>query len=198
MHLALRPYVTTGVAIVGATVIAVAPMHRYWLTYRSPTQRCSLTARYNLPANEGLRTRSTPSYLPLLRQGFPLPNSQCPSWRNPGILASGEGTGRARHRNPRSLLLGGSLISGPGAAGSATQDVIDALGSGNLATIINALVGAPGTVLDGVVNGGYGPNLTPLWATVDLPIPIPPSSDHPGRGTYQPTRLRPRDNWPAV
>ncbi len=29
MQLALRPYVTTGIAIVGATVIAAAPMSRY-------------------------------------------------------------------------------------------------------------------------------------------------------------------------
>ena len=63
------------------------------------------------------------------------------------------------------LLLGlaGPLISGPGGAGAAIQDVADALGSRNPAGIVNALIGAPATLLDGVVNGGgFGPDLDPL------------------------------------
>jgi hypothetical protein len=60
------------------------------------------------------------------------------------------------------LGLTGPLISGPGSIGTALQDVVDSLGSGNFAGVINQLIGAPATVIDGFVNGGYGPDLFPL------------------------------------
>ena len=56
----------------------------------------------------------------------------------------------------------GPLISGPGAAGAAIQDVEDALGSHNPTGIVIALIGAPATLVDGVVNGGFGTGLDPL------------------------------------
>jgi hypothetical protein len=70
------------------------------------------------------------------------------------------------------LGLFGPLISGPGAIGTAIQDVVDSLGSGDIAGLVNNLIGAPATIIDGVVNGGYGPNLQPLLP--DLPTVLPP------------------------
>ena len=175
MHLALRPYVTTGVAIVGATVIAVAPMQPVLPDIQISNPTVQLDRAVQLTANEvedavnalifaALEAGVSIAELPVSVIGEILGLSAA---QIQGVLAIG---------TLGAILLGGSLISGPGAAGSATQDVIDALGSGSLATIINALVGAPGTVLDGVVNGGYGPNLTPLVSDLlDLPIQIPPS-----------------------
>ena len=60
------------------------------------------------------------------------------------------------------LSLVGPLISTVGAAGVAFQDVVDAFGSGDPTRITNALVKAPATILDGFLNGGYGPDLSPL------------------------------------
>ena len=59
----------------------------------------------------------------------------------------------------RSTGAFGPLISGAGAAGTGIQDVLDSLGSGDLATIINAIIGAQGTFADGLVNGEFGPDL---------------------------------------
>ena len=66
-----------------------------------------------------------------------------------------------------------------GATGTAIQDVLDSLGSGDLATIINAIIGAQGTVANGLVNGRFGPNLGPLGG-------CPSPAHHPGRRNYQP------------
>jgi hypothetical protein len=66
------------------------------------------------------------------------------------------------------------VISTSGAVGPAIQDVIGAVGWGNTQNILNALIAGPGIVLDGFLNGGYGPNLAAL--VVSMP-PIPPSVD---------------------
>ena len=63
------------------------------------------------------------------------------------------------------LLLSGfiaPLISTPAAAATAVQNVIGALGTGNPMAVIGALLTAPATVADGLLNGGYGPDLAPL------------------------------------
>jgi hypothetical protein len=63
------------------------------------------------------------------------------------------------------LLLSGfiaPLISTPAAAATAIQNVIGAVGTGNPAAVVGALLGAPATVVDGLLNGGYGPDLAPL------------------------------------
>jgi hypothetical protein len=63
------------------------------------------------------------------------------------------------------LLLSGfiaPLISTPAAAATAIQNVIGAVGTGNPVAVVGALLGAPATVLDGLLNGGYGPDLGPL------------------------------------
>ena len=168
MHLALRPYVTTGVALVGASVIAVAPIAPLPADIQIPNPAVQLDSAVELSAASERLVEDAVNGLifaaaeagvavtdlvaPLVAQltGLPEPAAQF-------LLASG------------ALGLSGPLISGTGAAGTATQDVIDALGPGNLTTIINALIGASGTVGDGVVNGGFGPNLATL-----LGFPAPP------------------------
>lgn len=54
------------------------------------------------------------------------------------------------------------LISVPAAAAAAVQNVLNAVGTGDLSAVANAIVAAPATVLDGLLNGGYGPDLGPL------------------------------------
>ena len=83
------------------------------------------------------------------------------------------------------LGLLGPLISGPGAIGTALQDVVDSLGSGDFAGVLSALIGAPATIIDGLVNGGYGPNLAPLV----IPVLI-------AGGQFSP--LVPEALWPVV
>jgi hypothetical protein len=56
----------------------------------------------------------------------------------------------------------GPAISGAGAFGAAVDSVGKALGAGNPAGALAAIVNAPATVLDGVLNGGFGPNLAAL------------------------------------
>jgi hypothetical protein len=65
------------------------------------------------------------------------------------------------------LGLAGPLISGSSATGAALQDVIDGLEGGDPAAIVGALIGAPATIINGVVNGGTGPDLRPA-----LPVPL--------------------------
>lgn len=54
------------------------------------------------------------------------------------------------------------LISTPAAAATAMQNVMDAVGTGNPAAVLGAMLTAPATVVDGLLNGGYGPDLGPL------------------------------------
>jgi hypothetical protein len=63
----------------------------------------------------------------------------------------------------------GPLISTPAAAATAIQNVISAAATGNPMAVVGALLGAPATVADGLLNGGYGPDLGPL---VDSPFPV--------------------------
>ncbi|WP_431236537.1 hypothetical protein ACQ86B_16235 [Mycolicibacterium aichiense] len=56
----------------------------------------------------------------------------------------------------------GPVISGLGAAGAATQNVIDAVRTGDPRQVVNAILTGPATILDGVLNGGFGPDLGPL------------------------------------
>jgi len=54
------------------------------------------------------------------------------------------------------------LISTPAAAAVAIQNVINAVGTGDLGAVANAVLAAPATIVDGLLNGGYGPDLAPL------------------------------------
>ena len=75
-------------------------------------------------------------------------------------------------RDPLATLLAVSgfiapLISAPAAAAAAIQNVINAVGTGDLGAVANAVLTAPATIADGVLNGGYGPNLGPLAGIPD-------------------------------
>ncbi|HEX5142267.1 MAG TPA: hypothetical protein VFW21_00210 [Mycobacterium sp.] len=62
----------------------------------------------------------------------------------------------------------GPLASGIGGFGAAVQNILDAAHSGDLGKVATAVLEAPATMFDGLVNGGYGPNIGPL---VGLDIP---------------------------
>lgn len=71
------------------------------------------------------------------------------------------------------LLVGGlvaPLISTPAAAGAAIQNIVDAVGSGDLVQVVQAVLAAPGVVVDGLLNGGYGPDLGPLVGAAGIPV----------------------------
>jgi hypothetical protein len=179
MQLALRPYVTTGIAIVGASVIAVAPIAPTPPDIQIPNpvtvvdRGVQLTAgqienAFNQVAFVGaqvlvrLATLPAPVVAPLL--GISTAEAQA-------FLALG------------AVGLFGSLISGTGATGTGLQEIVDALGRGDFAGFINAEIGFPATLIDGIVNGGYGPNLSPLLAEAiagvlseALGVPIPPAA----------------------
>jgi hypothetical protein len=61
--------------------------------------------------------------------------------------------------NSLAVLLGGAgpLVNLPGAIGAGIQGVIDAALAGDPLTAAAAVVAIPGLILDGVLNGGYGP-----------------------------------------
>ncbi|UNB51570.1 hypothetical protein [Mycolicibacterium sp. YH-1] len=72
------------------------------------------------------------------------------------------------------MITGAMAIMGPvlstiGAVGTAVQGVIDAAGTGDIGKVAQALFDAPGVVVDGFLNGGYGP-----------PISGPFPMDNPG------------------
>ena len=161
MHLALRPYVTTGVAIVGASVIAVAPIAPLPADIQIPNPAVQLDSAVELSAaSERLVENAvndlifaaaeagvsiTSLAVPLVTQLLGLPPAAEPVVQI--LLAR------------TTLGLFGPLISGGGATGTGIQDVLDSLGSGDLTTIINAIIGAQGTFADGLVNGRFGPDL---------------------------------------
>ena len=57
------------------------------------------------------------------------------------------------------LGFAGPLTSGGGSVGTALQRIVDSEGFEEI--LLNS-IGALGTIIDGSVNGGYGPNLAPL------------------------------------
>ncbi len=165
MHQALRPYVTTGVALVGASVIAVAPIAPTPpdLKLANPVVQAEraieLTANeiqnaFNALAFGGAQALVTLAQLPapLVAQILGLPSDEAAAL----FLAGG------------ALGLFGPLISGTGAIGTALQRIAD---SDNLEQLISNLIGVPGTLIDGVVNGGYGPDLDALLTGLS-PIPV--------------------------
>lgn len=60
------------------------------------------------------------------------------------------------------LGLIGPGVSAIGATGTAIQNVLNAVGSGDLVQVFNAIATAPATIADGFLNGGYGPDLGSL------------------------------------
>lgn len=179
MQLALRPYVTTGVAIVGASVIAVAPIVPTPTEIQVPNPLVQVDRAVTLTANEiedavnqlifaatdiGLRLATLPA--PLVAQILGISNEEAQAFLALGTVG-----------------LLGSLISGTGATGTGIQDIVNELGGGDVAGLLNSLIGFPATIIDGIVNGGYGPDLSPLLAEAvagvlseALGIPIPPEA----------------------
>ncbi|BCI83874.1 hypothetical protein MTY66_54990 [Mycolicibacterium sp. TY66] len=66
----------------------------------------------------------------------------------------------------------GPLIQAPAALGAAVQDVIDATRTGDLGKVATALVSIPATVINGVLNGGYGPDLSTVIDTGLPGVPL--------------------------
>lgn len=63
------------------------------------------------------------------------------------------------------------LISTPAAVALAAQNVIGAITTANPAGVVGALLTAPATIADGILNGGIGPDLGPLVApTLGIPV----------------------------
>jgi hypothetical protein len=54
----------------------------------------------------------------------------------------------------------GPVLSGAGAFGVAVDNVGNAITAGDPQAALNAVVNGPATILDGVLNGGFGPNLS--------------------------------------
>lgn len=166
MNLALRPYVTTGVAIVGASVIAVAPIVPTPTEIQIPNPAVQVESAVRLAANEiedavnalafaGANVLVSLAKLPapLVAQLLGIPPTAAQA------LLAGSALG-----------LSGPLIGGIGAGGAAIQDIVDSLGSFDLTTIINALIGAPATLIGGIVNGEIGPDVGQLLLP-GLPFP---------------------------
>ncbi|BBY61798.1 hypothetical protein MHEL_00410 [Mycolicibacterium helvum] len=63
----------------------------------------------------------------------------------------------------------GPVITGLGATGAAVQNVIDAVHAGDPQQVVNAILTGPATIIGGVLNGGYGPDLDSL---VGIGIPV--------------------------
>jgi hypothetical protein len=166
MQLALKPYVTTGVAIVGASVIAVSPIVPTPTEIHLPNPVTVVDRGVQLTANEienavnqlvfaatslGVRIATLPA--PLVAQLLDTDTQTASE-----LLALG------------ALGLGGPLISGPGAIGHAVQDVVNQLGSFDIEELINTLIGVPATIIDGFVNGGFGPNVDSLALKFGIPF----------------------------
>jgi hypothetical protein len=182
MQLSLRPYVTAGVAIVGASVIAIAPIrptppevhipnpmpevaHDVQLTANSPTPGQMIETQYN-----DLVLQATQLGLSLT---VPLTATL--------IEALGVDTmGLPADAAATVLLLGlsGYAISGVGSIGSALGGVIDGFGcpstGGLCQDLVNGyialLVGAPSTIIEGFVLGGFGPDLSGVLKDAGVPI----------------------------
>jgi hypothetical protein len=56
----------------------------------------------------------------------------------------------------------GPVLSGAGAFGVAVDNVGSAIKAGDPQAVLNAIVNGPAVILDGVLNGGYGPDLSAL------------------------------------
>jgi hypothetical protein len=86
----------------------------------------------------------------------------------------GQGFGGLQPSNALVIVGGllGPLIQAPAAMGAAVQDVIDATRTGDLGKVATALVSIPATVLNGILNGGYGPDLSTVINTGLPGVPL--------------------------
>ena len=72
------------------------------------------------------------------------------------------------------LFAGMGIISplggGIGALGHAVQTVVDGVAAGDMDAVASALLQAPGVMLDGLLNGGYGPSVGDMIGLGDYPV----------------------------
>lgn len=72
------------------------------------------------------------------------------------------------------LFTGMGIISplggGIGALGHAVQTVVDGVAAGDMDALASALLQAPGVMLDGLLNGGYGPSVGNMIGLGDYPV----------------------------
>jgi hypothetical protein len=153
MHHALRPYVTTGVALVGASVIAVAPIQPTSTDIQIPnplrqsSQAVQLTQAFENFVNQvDFLLIATP----VVRgtEIFVVP------------IADLLGLENADQLPLAAVGLAGPVISGIGGLGTGGQLVLD---SSNLTEFIdNLFITGPATVVEAMTLGGFGPDLAPL------------------------------------
>jgi hypothetical protein len=184
MQLSLRPYVTAGVAIAGASAIAIAPIQPTPPDVHIPNPVAEVARDVQLTANgtlPSIETQYDTLALLVTQVGLSLTvpptaaviNAIAPDLIPEGSTAEAVATGLL-------LRLSGYAISGTGSIGTALQDVVDGFGcpsSGGLCEDLGTgylalFVGAPRTIIDGFVNGGYGPDLEPLLSGMDTQLEI--------------------------
>jgi hypothetical protein len=182
MQLSLRPYVTAGVAIVGASVIAIAPIQPTPPDVHIPNPVAEVARDVQLTANEPTPGEMVETqYNDLVLQVTELGLSLTVPLTAALIDALGVDTmGLPADGAATLLLLGlsGYAISGVGSVGSALGGVLDGFGcpaTGGLCEDVGTgylalLVGAPVTIIDGFVNGGYGPDLSGVLEDAGVPI----------------------------
>ena len=73
------------------------------------------------------------------------------------------------------LALVAPVVNLGGALGTGVQGVIDAVEAGDPEGVVNAMIAVPGTIVDGVLNGGYGPGL-PILGTPFPGLLSPPGA----------------------
>lgn len=66
----------------------------------------------------------------------------------------------------------GPVIEAPAALGAAVQNVINAARSGNLGNVVTSILSIPATVINGVLNGGFGPDLSSVINTGLAGVPL--------------------------
>src|SRR5829696_3812134 len=170
MQLSVRPYVTAGVAIVGASVIAIAPIQPTTPDVHIPNPVAQVARDVQLTAEATAGEMIEAQYNDLILQVIELGLSLTVPLTAALIDALGVDTMGSPEAAATLLLLGlsGYAISGVGSIGTALGGVIDGFGcpaEGGLCEDIGTgyvalLVGAPSTIIDGFVNGGYGPDLS--------------------------------------
>jgi hypothetical protein len=179
MQLSLRPYVTAGVAIVGASVIAIAPIQPTTpdVHIPNPVARVARDVQLTATAGEMIETQYNDLILQVTELGLSLSVPLTAAL----IDALGVDTGLAPDAAATLLLLGlsGYAISGAGSVGTALGGVIDGFGcpsSGGVCEDIGTgylalFFDAPSTIIDGFVNGGYGPDLSGILDDAGVPFP---------------------------
>ena len=155
MQLSLRPYVTTGVALVGATVIAAAPLQPVApADIQIPNPAVQAVERgVQLTANEIQTAVNNAIYR------FVASPTVAGAELLGQLLEPILGEEQAAALPLAALGFAGPLISGGGSVGTALQGIVD---SGSFEQFLLNSIGALGTIIDGSVNGGYGPDLFPL------------------------------------